>query len=95
MPRVAFSGKVEEPTFAKHRPSDEWHRFERPLQFVMYLRNFCLYTNFSPPTLHPISSPSSLITVGFVPRPWRFAPISFLMSENYLRHLRTSTSTPF
>lgn len=61
---------------------------DSPLQFVMYLRNFCLYTNFSPPALIP-SQPSCRLHPRFIPVscPRHSALISFLMSENYLRHL--------
>lgn len=76
--------------------------YDSPLQFVMYLRNFCLYTNFSPPALTPSRPlrplppplpppPVPLTTARFIPRPRRFALISFLMSENYLHHLHAST----
>lgn len=58
---------------------------DSPLQFVMYLRNFCLYTNFSPPVLIPSQPPRRLHIPVSCPR--RSALISFLMSENYLRHL--------
>lgn len=64
---------------------------DSPLQFVMYLRNFCLYTNFSPPALTPhLPRPSPLTTARFIPCPRRFVLISFLMSENYLCHLHAS-----
>jgi len=61
---------------------------DSPLQFVMYLRNFCLYTNFSPPALIP-SQPSRRLHSRFIPVscPRHSALISFLMSGNYLRHL--------
>lgn len=60
MPRVAFSGVVEEPTFASVEQAASG--YDSPLQFVMYLRNFCLYTNFSPPALTPSLVPPSAPT---------------------------------
>lgn len=90
MPRVAFSGRLKSPL----SPGvDQAASSDSPLQFVMYLRNFCLYTNFSPPALIPSQTLSRRLqrSVRFIPRPWRFALISFLMSENYLLHLHAST----
>lgn len=45
---------------------------DSPLQFVMYLRNFCLYTNFSPPVLIPSSASSPPYNGPFHPLPAAF-----------------------
>ena len=64
MSGVAFSGRFKSPLLlaANQAPSTS----DSPLQFVMYLGNFCLYTNFSPslpslilPTARFISCPAA------------------------------------
>lgn len=56
---------------------------DSPLQFVMYLGNFCLFTNFSPAlTSLSLSFTSDHPLSSLVLR--HFPLISFLMSGNYL-----------
>lgn len=63
MPRVAFSGWLKSPLSPGVEQAAS--SYDSPLQFVMYLRNFCLYTNFSPPALTPsLVSPPAPTTLS-------------------------------